>query len=127
VADEAAFTGSAANGDAGAGWGAAENGEAAAAGAGAGAVSNGLEPNTGGAGGSKPNPSDGSATWNGESILRRSGSFTGLPNSPLPVSAPSSTTVNGDSCRATAANGLAAAFPATSSTTAKGESWLFAG
>jgi len=53
---------------------------------------------------SKPNPSDGSAIWNGPSILRRSGNFTDLPESPCRES---SETVNGESCFAAAVNGLA--------------------
>ncbi|MEO7099521.1 MAG: hypothetical protein ABI162_09190 [Luteolibacter sp.] len=94
---------STANGDA-AGWIGAENG-AGAVGAGGVASSNG-DAAKARAGASNPKPSDGSATWKGES-LRRSGNLADLPDSTL-ESLASSTTVNGESWRATAVNGLTA-------------------
>ena len=113
------------NGEAAGCWGAAENGEAAI-GVETGAASNGAGAYAL-AGASKPKPSDGSATWNGESVFRRSGNFTARVASEDCESLTSSITVNGDSWRATAVKGLVATGAAGSGTTANGESWRVAG
>lgn len=94
----------------------------------AGAASNGFA-GAGGGTASKPKPSEGSAIWNGESSLRRSGIFAPLPASPAFPSARSSTTVNGESGRPTAVNGLAGGLAASvdgSLNAANGESGRFA-
>ena len=117
--------------------GSTENGEAAIGCAGATAKGELTGADKGGAtskgeaaltGASKPNPSAGSATWKGESGFLRSGTFAGRPGSTCLASAASSTTMKGDSWRATAANGLETGGTSAGSwTTAKGESWAEAG
>lgn len=121
VVGDATGGASTANGEIGWVCGAGENGDAAGVG------SKGLEANVA-AGASNPYPSEGSAIWNGESIFRRSGNRTGRLDSTGLDSTGSFTTVNGESCRATAANGLFAACGwAGSGATENGESCRVAG
>lgn len=110
----------AANGDAGTLWAAAEEGaddeEADSKGLAAAFL----------AGASNPNPSEGSATWNGESDLPVSGCFAGFSLLSAFVSALSSTTVNGESFRVPIANGLVEdGAPPVSEATENGESCRF--
>lgn len=107
-------------------WGGAGNGDEDSAAAGLdcgtkgdadGVASKALVPV---AGASKPKPSDGSATWNGESVFLRSGSFVGFPKSAALSAAVSSATENGEFGLSAIAKGLS--FTTASLATEKGES-----
>ena len=95
VVGEGPRCGSVEKGEAAGCWAGVEKGAGAVA-AGAGAISKGDAAKARG-GASNPKPSEGSATWKGESAFRRSGSLAGLPGSTDRESGASSMTVKGES------------------------------